>query len=87
MDQGAFDMRIKRLSVMVGSDQATDLFASAYEELLGEVQAVEDKVRRYGYAERMSKLLLLQMSCVVKQYLGVAGSTRRCTSMPFMGRA
>lgn len=87
MDQGAFDMRIKRLSVMVGSDQAMELFTGAYEELLAEVQAVEDKVRRYGYAERMSNVLLLQMSFILKQYLGHGGSTTRCTSMPFMGRA
>jgi uncharacterized membrane protein len=58
MKADGFREGMKQLAVMVGNDQAMELFNSSYEELLNEVKKETDlKVR----TEQLSKMKLMTM--------------------------
>ncbi len=64
-----FNDRLRMLSAMTGSGEATELFSIAYEELLGQVKAVEDRQKRQEYAARMRRLLDLQLAYMMNAWL------------------
>ena len=82
MTADQFNGRLKELSAITGSEQSMELFNQEYERLLVDVKADRDAARRYGHAERLKKILLIQAGFLMSGWIAHS----RTTVGPFMTR-